>query len=196
MVARRNATRSCRRNGRSCQNSIFERRHAEARPVGRARNVAWILGGHGLHRLLQSLAALQRPRLLRGPGAVAAAARAGGEIGVRLRIADRGDEAANAHLAPQALPMEVERRRLRRQQFLALGALEVGVEHEAAACLIHRIETLEQHDAHVGHARGIDGRQREGVGIVRLVRLGLLEPSLNSANGSGAAAKSPACGPV
>ena len=74
--------------------------------------------------------------------------------------------------------MEVEGGLLGGLQLRALGALEVGVEHEPARRVAGRVEPFQQGDAHVGRAAGIHGRQRHGVGIVGLVRLGLGEPRL------------------
>jgi hypothetical protein len=54
---------------------------------------------------------------------------------------------------------------------VALDAVGVGVEHEAAL-----IEAFQQNHASVRQAVGIDGRERHGVGIVRLGALGLGKP--------------------
>jgi len=57
------------------------------------------------------------------------------------------------------------------RQLPALGAFEVGVEDEAG-----RIDVLEQHHANVGQPVRVGGGQRHGVGVVGLLRAGLLQP--------------------
>ena len=77
----------------------------------------------------------------------------------------------SADLALQRLPVKRQRRLGRGRQFVALHAVEVGVEHEAAL-----VEALQQHHARIGQPVGIDGRERHGFGIDRLGALGLGEP--------------------
>ena len=96
------ATRSCRRNGRSCQNSISLRHHAIARPVRRPRHCAdrEFRRGAG-DRLLEREPAFERGGLFARPGADLRHARARGEIGVGFFCGDtarhgraRGPDAA------------------------------------------------------------------------------------------------------
>ena len=56
-------------------------------------------------------------------------------------------------------------------QVQPLGALAVGIEGEAV-----RIDVLEQHHPAVRRAGGVHGRQRHGVGVVRLGALGVAQP--------------------
>ena len=102
-------TRSCRRNGRSCQNSIDT--GAMRKPVqygGRGTSPMRVLRGVDGHRLLEREAALERARLLARPGADPAVAGTALEIGVRLRVAHERDGAAGADLPAQALPVQHE----------------------------------------------------------------------------------------
>jgi hypothetical protein len=64
-----------------------------------------------------------------------------------------------------------------------LHAVVVGVEHEGAARCSRRLDGLEQHHARVRHAGGVDGRERDGVGVVDLLRLGLGEPGSRDGEG-------------
>ncbi len=57
------------------------------------------------------------------------------------------------------------------EELVALGALEVRVEHEA-----RRIRRLEQHHANVGKAVFVHGRERHGGRIVDLRRRRILQP--------------------
>jgi hypothetical protein len=144
----------------------------KAGPVRRARDLAEPeLGDITGHGLLQRKPALQRARLLRGPGADAAVAGARLEIGVGLGVADNRDGPANPDLPAQALPVEQHCGLALAEQFLALLALGVGVEDEAIG-----IVALEQDHADIGQALGIDRRERHAVGIVGLGAPGLLEP--------------------
>ena len=68
-----------------------------------------------------------------GPRADAAAARARRVVLVRLRVGDGLHGALDAHLQLQRLPEQAERRVRVRRQLARLAALQVGVEHEAAA---------------------------------------------------------------
>lgn len=56
-------------------------------------------------------------------------------------------------------------------QLLALCALLIGEEGEAAP-----VDILQQNDPRVRHAVSVDRRQGHGVGVVRLTRLGRLQP--------------------
>ncbi len=68
---------------------------------------------------------------------------------------------------------ETARQRACLPRVLALAALLVGVEHEAPL-----VGTLQQHDTGGRRAVRGGGRQRHGVGILRLVRPGLIQPLL------------------
>jgi hypothetical protein len=156
-----NFTLSCRRNAPSFQNSI-----------SRAGDLAdGVLCGELRHRLLQREAAFQRARLLRGPSPDPAAARSRLEIGVGLRIRHDFHRPAHPHLAAQALPVEHCGGLHRPLHLAALGALEIGVEGEAAF-----IEPFQQNHAHIGQAVGVNRRERHGVRIVHFRSLGLLQP--------------------
>src|SRR6185437_7653521 len=123
----------------------FLRFEPEAAPIGRAGNLAGaeffvIFGGQRLQRG----ARLQRPRLLARPGADLRQARAGVEIEIARRLVDAADGAAKPRLPAQRFPVE-QRRRLRlRLDLAALGALGIGVEHQAAG-----LDALAQHHARV-----------------------------------------------
>ena len=113
---------------------------------------------------LEGLARVQRLRLLRRPRAELAAARARGEVGVGLGVADDLDRALDPHLhaVAHARPVEQQRRMRIGLQFAALAAVEVGVEDEAA-----RVEGLEQHGARRRPRveRGGGDRHRGAVGF-------------------------------
>src|SRR6185436_8264146 len=84
-----------------------DRRDAEARPVGWARDLAdGVFRRVERHRLFEREAALERARLLARPGADAAVAGTALEIGVGLGLAHQGDRSAGAHLTAQALPVQ------------------------------------------------------------------------------------------
>src|SRR5262249_51702217 len=128
-------------------------------------------GGEFRHPLLQCKAALQRPRLVRGPGADLAAARATGEVGVgflRRRLFHRSFE---PHLAAQRLPVEQQSALGMADQLLALGALMVGVKAEARP-----VEPLEHPHAQRGRAVRPHRRQAHGRRIVGLALFGLGVP--------------------
>ena len=74
--------------------------------------------------------ALQRARLLGGPGPQARLQAARGVIGVGLRVGDALDGPADPDLAPQALPVHDEGRLRRLGQLAPLLAVEIGVEDE------------------------------------------------------------------
>ena len=140
----------------------IERLDAIADPVRRTRDLAQAefrgVDGDGLFKgeaVFHGLALLARP------GADAAVAGAAGEIGVGLRQCHFLHLAAQAHLSPQALPMEIGGGLEAGVEFASLGALPVGVEDEATL-----IEIFHQHHAQIGHALRIDGRDRHGGGIV------------------------------
>jgi hypothetical protein len=67
--------------------------------------------------------------------------------------------------------MEAQRRLRIAGELLALGAFEICVENEA-----FDIDVLQQYHAHVGEPAGINRRERHGIGIVRLLRLGFGKP--------------------
>ena len=148
------------------------RDHAVADPERRPRHRA-----HGefravkRDRLLEGEPALERPRLLAGPGADLGGARAAGEIGIGFRGADRLHRPAQPHLAPQRFPVERKARLGVVGEFAPLLAAVVAVEDEAAL-----VEPLEQHHPDIGQPVGIDGRQRHRFGIGGLGLAGILEP--------------------
>src|SRR5882672_618354 len=120
-----------------------QRLYAIARPVRRPRHLADnMLGGDLRHALLQRKAALERPRLVRRPGADLAAAGAGGEIGIGLLGRGRRYRPFQAHLATQRFPVKQQCRLGLRQQVQALAAFSVGVEDEAVG-----IVALQEHHA-------------------------------------------------
>ena len=133
-AARRNSTRSCRRNGRSCQNSIAHRHDAIARPVRRPR--------HACRSRISRCRARSPSRTRAGfpaapiacwPRRRSAQPRAGGEIGVGLGVRHPLDRPAQAHLPVQRLPVEQQRRLRVGVELAALLAVDVGVEHRARA---------------------------------------------------------------
>src|SRR5712691_7825906 len=106
-----------------------ERRQAVAGPIRRPRYGSdGELGGEERDRLLERVATLERRRLLAGPSADLGEARAGGEIGIGLRIVDPGDRTAQPHLPVRRLPMEQQRALPARVQLPALRTVDVGVE--------------------------------------------------------------------
>src|SRR5262249_37715582 len=115
------------------------------------------------HPSLELEAALQRPGLLRGPGADLAGLGAAVEIGVGFGVGDALDLALDPHLAPQRLPMEAESRLLLAADLSTLPALILGVEDEALVVM-----ALQQHHADRRHPVGADSRQGHGIGIVGL----------------------------
>lgn len=148
------------------------RSDAEASPIGRARDLSdRVLGGVERDRLLERETALERARLLAGPSADPAVARAAGEVGVRLGVADPGHGAAHPHLPAQALPVHDHRRLGNRRKLPSLGRVHVGVEHEAVL-----VRALEEHHADVRKAFGIHGRERHRGRVVRLGGGRLLQP--------------------
>src|SRR3982075_969692 len=122
-------------------------------------------------RLLEGVAALERRRLLAGPGADLRQARTGREIAVGLAVVDPLDRAAQADLAVQRLPVEEQGALGASIKLATLLAVDVGVEHEPAL-----VEALHQHHADVGPAVGVDGGERHGGGVARLAPNRLLEP--------------------
>ena len=84
---------------------------AEARPVRRPRHAGErIFRGIARDFLFEREAALERPRLVRGPGADLAVLGPRGEIGIGLGVAHRHHGAAHANLAPQRFPVEAQGR--------------------------------------------------------------------------------------
>ena len=160
--ARRKTTRSCRRKGRSCQNSMDERLDAEARPVGRTRHLANGISRriHG-NRGFQREAAFERARLLRGPGANPAVARRGRRNRRRPRPRSPPRRAPGPAPGGAATSSESTGPPSGAQQFLALLALEIRVEDKTAL-----IDALQQHHADIGQAFLIDGGERHGVGVI------------------------------
>src|SRR2546430_6927970 len=80
---------------------------APAAPPLRARHFAdHVFGGDLGDRLLEGKAALQRLRLLAGPGADLRLLRPRGEIGVGFLIAHRRHVATDADLTAQRLPVK------------------------------------------------------------------------------------------
>lgn len=118
----------------------------EPAPAIRARHLAAFEGGFDLgDGRVELLARAQRLRLQRGPGTDLAHARARGEVGIGLLCTDQLHAAFDAHLnagLAQAAPQEQQRGLRMGLQVAALGAVQMGVEHEPA-----RIEGLEQHGA-------------------------------------------------
>lgn len=121
--------------------------------------------------LLQRETAFQGPGLFRGPGADPAAARTRAIILVRLLLGDLDDVAADAHLTAQGFPVEAHGGLAGPEKLLALGALEIRVEHETAL-----VEIFQQHHAHIGQAVRIDGGKRQRVRIVRFAPFCFGEP--------------------
>src|SRR5262249_54192777 len=107
-----------------------ERRQAVAGPIRWSRyGPDGELGGGQRDRLFQRVATLEWRRLLAGPGADLGKARAGGEIGIGLGIANPRDRTAQPHLSVRRLPMEQQRALAACVEFPALRAVDVGVEH-------------------------------------------------------------------
>src|SRR5690348_14941781 len=78
-------------------------------PVLRPRHIALAkMPGKLVDPPLELGAAGEGSRLVRGPGADLAVPRPAGEIGVRLRVVDRFDNALDAHLPVQRLPQKAQ----------------------------------------------------------------------------------------
>ncbi len=128
--------------------------------------------------LFQREPALEQARLRARPGAEPRATGPGREVGISVIGRNTSDGAPHPHLPAQALPMEAERGLTRGDQLAALGAFQVRVEDKAAVGTPLDIEALQEDHAHIGEAAHVNRRERHCVGVVSLVRLGLLEPRL------------------
>src|SRR3546814_1599458 len=79
-----------------------QRGNAIARPMWRARHLKpFVARLHGREPRLEGRAAIERTRLIRGPGAELRIAAAGGEIGIGLGIGDDAPGAFDANLPGQ-----------------------------------------------------------------------------------------------
>ena len=157
------------------------RHDAAAGPEGRARHGAErIAQGHPGAGLLEFVIALHGPRLLRSPGADLAQARPGGEVGVGLGVGHALDRAADAHLAAEGIPVEAELGAGIGLEVGGLGALQVGIEDEAAL-----VGVLEQHHAHRGAPPGVGRGQGHGGGLLQAAPLRVVEPGLELDEGIG-----------
>ena len=101
--------------------------------------------------------------LRRRPGADPRIERPGGEVGVRLRGADLGDHALDAHHALQLDPVELQRGLRIAVELARLAAAVIRVPDEAAL-----VVTLDQDDPRRRPAGAVDGRQRHRVGFRQL----------------------------
>src|SRR3546814_5058893 len=100
---------------------------------------------HGREPRLEGRAAIERTRLIRGPGAELRIAAAGGEIGIGLGIGDDAHGAFDANLPAQRFPVEKERGLRIFSKVIRLAALLVGVEDEPT-----RVMPLQEHHPHRG----------------------------------------------
>src|SRR5215475_8045514 len=149
-----------------------QREEAIAGPIRRAWNRSHrVFRGVERDRLLEGVAALERRRLLAGPGADLGKAGPGGEVGIGLLVVDSRDRAAQPHLPVQRFPMEEERAFAAGVELVPLLAIDIGVEHEATL-----VEAFHQYHANVGSSVGIDGGERHGSRIAWLAFYRLLEP--------------------
>src|SRR5258708_13071881 len=116
---------------------------------------------------LEQGAILDRLALRARPRADARTQRARREVAARLLGAHLFRRTFDPHLALELLPHERERGARIDGELLALLALVVGEEHEAA-----RVGALEEHDAGGWMAARVDRRQRHrrGLGNLRLNR--------------------------
>src|SRR5262245_57161537 len=152
----------------------FERHYAIATPIGWARHLACAeLFRETRYLLFERGATLQWPRLGGGAGADAAFAVPGREVSVGLRSGRGLDQASDANLPPQALPIEEQSGLRISGKLHTLGAVAIRVEDEAAL-----IGALEENHSHVGQPIGIHRRHGHGLWICRLGRLGFSEPLL------------------
>jgi len=150
--------------------------------MGRPRNFAVaILFAQFGDTFLQDRTVVERPRLLRRPGADLAAPRPFGKIGIGFVVADDLDRPAQPHLTAQRLPVHHEGRLAAGLDLLPLGAGVVGVEDEGATARPPGLDLLQQHHPRIGQARRIHRRQRDSIGIVRLCRFRLCQPVLRDA---------------
>ena len=151
--------RSWSRLGRPCQNSTSStpsrqppqnggRGTSRPRSAPRPRRRAVELGAAGEH-----LALRRRPR----PDLAVAGREAKYSS---LSAADALDRAAHADLAVQVEPGEDAGGPRVGDELAALGAVVVGVEHEAAV-----VDAAHEHEPGVGHAVGVGGRHDHCVGL-------------------------------
>src|SRR6266850_3974310 len=141
-----------------------QRLQAETRPVRRPRHSTDDVPGRDRgDALFQGKPALQRARLVRGPGADLAAAIAGREIGVGLSGRNRRHRTFQADLPAQRLPVKQQRRLGMGLQVQALAAFRVGVDDETRG-----VVAFQEDHADRGRAVGPDRGEAHGRGIIRL----------------------------
>jgi hypothetical protein len=149
------------------------RHHAQPTPAFRSRHIAagkTRFGGG--HARIEFLARGQGARLQRRPRADLAHARARGEVGIGLAVADTLHTALDAHLDArftQAAPQEQQRHLRVGLQLAALVAVQVGIEHETAF-----VEGLEQYRACRGTPAAVGGGHGHRVGFEFGTALGFL----------------------
>ncbi len=154
-------------------------RDAEARPVRRTRHVAHgETQRRGGHRFFKFPIALHRLGLFGGPGTELAETGTGREIGIGLGVGHRRDGALDADLALDFDPMKTDRRAGELAELGGLGAVEVGVENEAAF-----IDALEQHHANLGKPALIDGGERHAGGLGAFGADGFVHPRFEVGDG-------------
>src|SRR5260370_31436250 len=104
--------------------------HPEAGPIRRPRyrGALGILPAEHREAAFQRLAAVERPRLIGGPGADPAVARPGSEIGVGLAVGDRRRPALDADLPAQRLPVKAQLGPRFREQLFGLAPFAVGIQ--------------------------------------------------------------------
>ena len=167
----RNATRSCSRNGRSCQNSIASGATRKPDQIGRPWHGAErIMCGDYAPRLFRRRAGFPAVTIAGSPRRRSARAGRVREIGVGFRVATCVTVRECAP-AGAAISSGSERSLRAVAQFATLGAVVIGIEDEASF-----IEALQQHHADIGQAVGVGGRERHRVRIVWLRARRFLKP--------------------
>ena len=120
---------------------------------------------------LEARATLDHAALRRDGRADLRAARARAEVRIGLGFRDALDRPFDAHLPPERVPVEEERRPRVRRELGALAALVAGEEDEASL-----VEALQQHHAHGRPSVARRGREGHRLGGAHSRRPGLLEP--------------------
>ena len=189
--SRRNSSRSCSRNGRSCQNSIEAARGDSRSNAAAAARFRWRISRVVRDRLLERQAAFERCRLLAGPGAdlrpgagasrnkrppPASSTRSTGPRRRTWRLTDFQWKSSAAFCSHPIRGLFGCRRWCRTRTPLA--------------------EAFHQHHADIGQAVRIDGGQRHRGGIARLAAAASSNQAANSRKGSSASVKSPPVNPL
>ena len=172
-------------------------RDAEARPEGWAGDFAdRIAGGHAGNCLLQREPALQGTRLLRGPGAEPAAAGARGEIGVGLGVAGSRDDRRARAPAGAAISNGSTERLSARPAVPRPWRFRGWYRRRSRARGGRPIDPFSSTMRTLGMPAASTLASAIALGSLGSCAWASANQASNSANGSPASAKSPACGAV